>query len=169
MTRANYLTVRKRYIMRSTSTAICLAIAVLALSMSAAAYVVINEMELNPSEGQAEWVELYNSGNDSVDISGWTAAITDDGWQGKFPPVPAGTIIPPGGFFVLNGSPSWNHDNGGFATLYTASGEKVDETATREDTLGNDFTYGRHPDGHDTNKDADWGLGYATKGKSNVR
>ena len=155
--------------MRLTSTTIYFAAAVLVLSTSAAASVVINEMELNPPEGGAEWVELYNSGNDSADISGWTAIITDNGWVGKFPPVPAGTIIPPKGFFVLNGSPSWNHENGGFATLYTASGEKMDETATREDTLGNDFTYGRHPDGHDTNKDADWGLGYATRGKPNVR
>lgn len=155
--------------MRLTSTTLCFAAAILVLSMTAAASVVINEMELNPPEGGAEWVELYNSGNDSVDISGWTATITDNGWVGKFPAVPAGTIIPPKGFFVLNGSPSWNHENGGFATLYTASGEKVDETATREDTLANDFTYGRHPDGHDTNKDGDWGLGYATKGEPNVR
>ncbi len=155
--------------MRLTSTTLCFAVAVLVLSMTAAASVVINEMELNPPEGGIEWVELYNSGNDSVDISGWTATITDNGWVGKFPAVPAGTIILPKGFFVLNGSPSWNHENGGFATLYTASGKKVDETATREDTLGNDFTYGRHPDGHDTNTDGDWGLGYATKGASNVR
>jgi len=24
--------------------------------------------------------------------------------------------------------------------------------------MDNDFTYGRHPDGHDTNTDGDWGL-----------
>jgi len=154
--------------LRLTSTTIYFAAAVLVLSTSAAASVVINEMELNPSEAGAEWIEIYNSGNDSMDISGWTATITDNGWVGKFSPVPAGTIIPPKGFFVLKGSPSWNHENGGFATLYTASGEKMDETATREDTLGNDFTYGRHPDGHDTNTDGDWGLGYATKGRPNV-
>jgi hypothetical protein len=81
--------------------------------------------------------------------------------------VPKGTIIPPGGFFVLNGQQSWNHEQGGFAVLYNAAGEKVDETAKREDTSGNDFTYGRHPDGHDTKTDGDWGLGYATKGRSN--
>ena len=73
------------------------------------------------------------------------------------------------GFYVLNGQSSWNHDNGGYATLFSASGEMVDKTATRTDNLGNDFTYGRHPDGHDTNTDGDWGLGSATKGTSNVR
>jgi len=150
-------------------TTLCFAAAVLVLSMASAASVVINEMELNPPEGGADWVELYNSGNDSVDISGWTATITDGSWVGKFPAVPAGTIIAANGFYVLNGQSSWNHDNGGFVTLFNAAGEKVDETATRQDTLNNDFTYGRHPDGRDTNSDGDWGLGYATKGRSNVR
>jgi len=150
-------------------TTLCFAAAVLVLSMASAASVVINEMELNPPEGGADWVELYNSGNDSVDISGWTATITDGSWIGKFPAVPAGTIIAANGFYVLNGQSSWNHDNGGFVTLFNAAGEKMDETATRQDTLNNDFTYGRHPDGRDTNSDGDWGLGYATKGRSNVR
>jgi hypothetical protein len=150
-------------------TTLYFAAAALVLTMASAASVVINEMELNPPEGGADWVELYNSGNDSVDISGWTATITDGSWIGKFPAVPAGTIIAANGFYVLNGQSSWNHDNGGFVTLFNAAGEKVDETATRQDTQNNDFTYGRHPDGHDTNSDGDWGLGYATKGKSNVR
>jgi hypothetical protein len=155
--------------MKSYSKVIHFAAALLILSISAKASVVINEMELNPPSGGADWVELYNSGNDSVDISGWTSAITDGSWKGKFPAVPAGTILPPLGFFVLDGQSLWNHDNGGYATLYSASGETVDKTATRLDNLGNDFTYGRHPDGYDTNTDGDWGLGSATKGSSNVR
>lgn len=149
---------------------ICLAISLSALSTATtASSVVINEMELNPSQGGFDWVELFNSGNESVDIGGWTATITDGSWIGKFPPVPNGTIIDAGGFFVLNGQSSWNHENGGFATLYSASGEKVDETPIRQDLMDNDFTYGRHPDGHDTNTDGDWGLGYATKGRTNNR
>jgi hypothetical protein len=142
----------------------------LALSTATmASSIVINEVELNPSQGGADWVELFNSGNESVDISGWTATITDGSWVGNFSPVPNGTIIEAGGFFVFNGLTSWNHDNGGYATLYTASKEKVDETPVRQDLMDNDFTYGRHPDGHDTNTDGDWGLGYATKGRTNNR
>jgi hypothetical protein len=102
-----------------------------------------------------------------VDVSGWTATITDNGWVGKFG-VPAGTIIPAKGYYVLNGQSTWIHQEGGFATLYSASGDKVDESALRQDALNNDFTWGRHPDGHDTNTDGDWGYGYATKGKPNV-
>lgn len=139
------------------------------LSTATMASVVINEMELNPPQGGTDWVEIFNSGNDSLNISGWTATITDGSWIGRFPPVPSGTIIDPGGFFVFDGQTSWNHDNGGFATLYSTSKEKIDETPYRQDLMNNDFTYGRHPDGHDTNSDGDWGLGYATKGRTNNR
>lgn len=138
-----------------------------ASAVAASGSVVINEMELNPSEGGADWVELFNSGNQTVDISDWTATITDGGWIGKMT-VPKGTIIPPKGFYVMGGNPLWNHNNGGYATLYSDSGKKVDETPYREDALNNDFTWGRHPDGHDTNTNGDWGFGYATKGMSNV-
>jgi len=146
-----------------------LAAALLVLTMSSAASVVINEMELNPPEGGVDWVEIYNPDNEGVDISGWTAEITDGSWVGKLPAVPAGTILPARGFYVYSGLSSWNHNDGGYAALFSASGEEVDKTATRQDTMNNDFTYGRHPDGYDTNTDGDWGLGSATKGKSNVR
>lgn len=138
-----------------------------ASAILASGSIVVNEMELNPSLGGSDWVELYNSGNQSVDISGWTATITDGGWVGKMP-VPKGTIIPAKGFYVAEGNPLWHHDNGGFGSLYTDSGEKVDETPYRVDSLNNDFTWGRHPDGYDTNTDGDWGFGYATKGRSNT-
>ena len=155
--------------MKASSQAITFAAVLMIMAFSATASVVINEMELNPPEGGAEWIELYNSGNESVDISGWTATITDGSWKGEFSPVPSGTVLPSGGFYVLEGLNSWNHDNGGFGTLYTASGEEADRTAIRLDLLGNDFTFGRHPDGYDTNTDGDWGLASATRGTSNTR
>jgi hypothetical protein len=145
---------------------LCLLAALLA-SPVAFADVVINEMEVNPPEGGSHWVELYNSGNDTVDISGWTVTISDGGWVGKMGPVPQGTIIAPKDFYVVTGSSQWTHNDGGFASLYTASGAKVDETPFRVDSLDNDFTWGRHPDGYDTNTDGDFGQGYATKGRSN--
>jgi len=149
--------------------AAALAAALLVLTMSSVASVVLNEMELNPPEGGVDWVEIYNPDNESVDISGWTAEITDGSWVGKLPAVPAGTILPARGFYVYSGLSSWNHNDGGYAALFSASGEEVDKTATRQDTMNNDFTYGRHPDGYDTNTDGDWGLGSATKGESNIR
>ncbi len=147
---------------------LCLLAALLAAPL-AFADVVINEMEVNPPEGGSHWVELYNSGNDTVDISGWTVTITDGGWVGKMQPLPQGTIIAPKGFYVVTGSAQWTHPDGGFGSLYTESGAKVDETPFRQDLLDNDFTLGRHPDGYDTNTDGDFGQGYATKGRPNER
>jgi hypothetical protein len=147
---------------------LCLLAALLAVPV-AFADVVINEMEVNPPEGGSHWVELYNSGNDTVDISSWTVTITDGGWVGKMPPVPQGTIIAPKGFYVVTGSSQWTHNDGGFGSLFTDAGVKVDETPFRLDSLDNDFTWGRRPDGYDTNTDGDFGQGYATKGRSNER
>ena len=138
-----------------------------ASAVLASGSIVINEMELNPHQGGSDWVELFNSGNQTVDISGWTTTITDGGWIGKMP-VPKGTIITAKSFYVVEGNKQWNHNNGGSATLYSDSGEKVDETPYRVDSLSNDFTWGRHPDGYDTNTDGDWGFSYATKDRSNT-
>lgn len=146
-----------------------LAAVLLALSTCAAASVVINEIETNPPEGGADWIEIYNTDNESVDISGWTAGITDGSWTGEFPAVPAGTMLQGHGFYVFNGQATWNHDDGGYASLYNAQGGIVDRSADIDDGLNNDFTYGRHPDGHDTDTDGDWGLGSATRGESNTR
>ena len=149
--------------------ALCTAAAVLVLLAGPAASVVINEMELNPPDGEVDWIEIYNPDNQSVDISSWWAEIIDGSWTGSFEAVPAGTILPPGGFYVFNGQAAWAHDDGGYATLYSASGEILDKTAKRLDSLNNDLTYGRTPDGYDTDKDSDWGLKSATKGESNIR
>ena len=146
-----------------------MAASLLVLLAGPAASVVINEMELNPPEGEVDWIEIYNSGNQSVDISSWTAEITDGSWTGRFEAVAPGTILLPGGFYVFTGQETWDHDDGGYAVLYSASGEILDKTANRNDGLNNDFTFGRHPDGYDTNTDGDWGLGSATKGVSNIR
>ena len=134
-----------------------------------AASVVINEMELNPPEGEVDWIEIYNPDNQSVDISSWTAEITDGSWTGRFEAVAPGTILLPGGFYVFNGQETWDHDDGGYAVLYSASGEILDKTANRNDGLNNDFTFGRHPNGYDRNTYGDWGLGAATKAVSNIR
>ena len=155
--------------MKLASKAFYFAAALMVLSISSVASVVINEMELNPPEGGVDWVEIYNPDTESMDISGWGAEITDGSWVGKFPAVPAGTILSARGFYVFNGLSSWNHNDGGYVELYSASGELMDRTANRQDTMNNDFTYGRHPDGYDTDTDGDWGLGSATKGQSNVR
>lgn len=142
-------------------------VGMLAISTTALGNVVINEIEVNPPQSGNDWVELYNTGNNSVDISGWYATISDQGWTGKIS-VPAGTIIVARGFYVANGNALWSHNGGGSAELYDSSGQKVDSTPYLEDKLGNDFTYGRHPDGHNTDTEGDFGYSMATKGKPNT-
>jgi hypothetical protein len=144
-----------------------LVILIAATTVVAYADVVVNEMEVSPPTDGTDWVELYNSGNQTIDISSWTVTIKDKGWVGNMN-VPKGTTLSPLSFYVLEGSQKWHHNGGGFATLQTESGEKMDETAYRMDNMSNDFTWARHPDGYDTNTDGDWCLGYATKGRSNV-
>lgn len=140
--------------------------ALMAAGCSVQASVVINELELNPPDDAIDWVELYNSGDEAVDISLWTAIITDGSWKGEIL-IPNGTVLEPWQFYLANGKRSWHHGDSGYAYLLTAIGTKVDETAMRTDSMGNDMTWGRHPDGHDTDTDGDWGLSMATPGKAN--
>jgi gliding motility-associated-like protein len=70
--------------------------------------VVLNEVMVNPAGGcdgacvpaTAEWVELYNTCDETVDIGCF--ALTDEDFSVVFPP---GTTISPGDFFVI-GSPN---------------------------------------------------------------
>lgn len=152
--------------MRGAALAVCLLLGAL-FPLGATGTVLINEVEVSPSETSSEWVELYNLGNLTADISGWTVTITDGAWVGRMS-IPPGTVIMPKGFYVIEGRPQWHHGDGGYATLYDASGEKVDDTPYLVDKLHSDiFTYSRHPDGHDTNTNGDWGFADATKGRSN--
>lgn len=141
-------------------------LALLALATGTAGIVVINEMEVNPPDGGLEWVELYNSGNDTVDVSGWRISIEDGSWRGDIT-MPPGTIIAPKEFAVGFGQRGWNHSGSGKAFLFDASGQKVDETGSRSDYFDNDMTYGRYPDGRDTDKDGDWGLMMGSQGRPN--
>jgi hypothetical protein len=57
----------------------------------------INEIESNGGT-PGDWTELYNADNVPADISAWTFKDNDDTHVYT---VPAGTIIPPGGYFIV--------------------------------------------------------------------
>lgn len=57
----------------------------------------INEVESNAGT-PGDWVELFNSGTTPVDLSGY---VFTDGSQGNTYRIPSGSVISPGGFFVL--------------------------------------------------------------------
>lgn len=61
--------------------------------------VVINEVESN-GDPAGDWVELYNTGTVSVDLSGYVFRDNQNGADHTYV-IPSGTAIAPGGFLVL--------------------------------------------------------------------
>lgn len=140
---------------------------VVLVSFSIAGGVLLNEVELGPPEGSSEWVELYNPGEDSVELGGWTVRIIDGWWVGEIH-IRDGTVIEPHGFYVALGKKEWLHNNSGAVQLIDATGNLVDESPFRTDTLKNEMTWGRYPDGRDTDTTGDWGYMMSTMGAPNI-
>ncbi|WP_288872734.1 lamin tail domain-containing protein [uncultured Microbacterium sp.] len=90
--------------------------------------VVINEIESN---GDAtDWVEVTNTGSTAVDLSGWTVMDSDPtGHAAETTPLPAGTILQPGGYFVFDQPRDFvfGLGNGDTVTIRDANGNTVDE------------------------------------------
>jgi hypothetical protein len=133
--------------------------------------VVINEVELNPSGEATEWVELYNSGEDSVNVGRWSVSIVDTlpssgKWMGVIP-IPRDASIQAGGFYIVEGDDRWVHGNNGTVFLRTDSWTEVDKTPPLSDDGDNDFTWCRYPDGLDTDQRSDWAFIKSTPGAEN--
>jgi len=60
----------------------------------------INEIYPNPATGEEEFIELFNSSENSVDLSGWKVDDTMGGGSAEFL-IKEGTIIDPKGFLTL--------------------------------------------------------------------
>lgn len=63
--------------------------------------IIINEFLPNPDSNQSEFIELFNHGIDSIDLSNW---ILDDQLDGGSSPflIPPGTIISPNAYLVFS-------------------------------------------------------------------
>ena len=110
-------------------------LAFLALMVALPAQVVINEFSYDDSStDDREFVELYNAGGSAVDISNWTVSNTDSGGLAVGSPwaIPAGTMLPAGGFFVLGNTLVPN------VNLVTTSGflENSEEGIVLMDSMG---------------------------------
>ncbi|MCU0456829.1 MAG: lamin tail domain-containing protein [Bacteroidales bacterium] len=68
----------------------------------------INEVRLSTGASPTDqFIELYNSGNTEVDLSGWTLINTQAGWAPvKLAVLPSGIRLPAGGFYLLGLSAS---------------------------------------------------------------
>jgi Lamin Tail Domain len=101
---------------RSSSALFCAA--ALTFSGAASANVVINEFIYDDSgTDDREFIELFNSGADDVDISGWKVGGYDPTTNNQSTTLPADTIIPAGGFYVVGNVDTLNVNHvvpGGF-------------------------------------------------------
>ncbi|MBP7052623.1 MAG: lamin tail domain-containing protein [Phycisphaerae bacterium] len=61
--------------------------------------VVINELLANSSGGGSDWIELYNTTDQSIDLSGWY--LSDDNDDLMRYRIAEGTVIPAGGYLVF--------------------------------------------------------------------
>lgn len=112
------------------------------------ASVVINEFQIEPTTNQ--WVELFNNGNDVVDISGWV--IDDSGGTEKFI-IPENTLIARNSFQLFeSGKFNFNKSSADSVRFFNFENSLVD-SKEYPGSSGQDVTIGRYPDGGNN-----WGI-----------
>lgn len=128
---------------------------------------VINEVEFNPpgDDYDNEWVELYNTGDEEADISGWKL-LTTKGRVAciRIPTIPR-TLIPPRGFVVVVGSGQWLDNENEIVVLQDEFGVEIDRTPCLGDDTDSYCAWSRYPDGEDTDTNFEWGFMNSTPGE----
>lgn len=116
--------------------------------------VATSEIKLNEimSTGSPDWIELYNGGTESVDLSGYKLTDTSQEWVIENLTIAAGSYVT----FdcddsnVPNVSTNFKISSGGEEiTLYNAAGELIDQVTTPDMSGDTGLTYGREVDGGD--------------------
>ncbi len=106
--------------------------------------VVINEFLVDPDT--AQWVELYNKGQNVIDISGWL--IDDNGGTQKFT-IPQGIAINPLEFKVFESS-YFNLNRSSADTVQLLNGSSIEDSYSYTIGPGTNNSYGRQVDGAGT-------------------
>lgn len=104
--------------------------------------IVINEFQVDPDASQ--WVELYNKGSTSIDISGW--AIDDDGSASQKFTIPTGTTLTPYEFKVFESS-LFNLNRTSSDTIKLFQGSVVEDSYSYTSGPGPNASFGRDNDG----------------------
>ena len=128
--------------------------------------IVTADVKLNEimSTGDPDWIELYNAGNEDLDLSGY--ALKDSNTKWTIPNV----TIPAGGHVTFdcdgkdeNGSTSFKISSGGESiSLFNPADDLIDEITTPDMAAQVGLTYGREIDGGDV-----WVVMSPTKGAPN--
>ena len=127
--------------------------------------IVINEVETNSTgSDSSEFVELYNTSAQEIDIGGWSI-IPSSTW--KTYEIPKNTIIEPKSFVAFTHVNFWFKDFGETVTLRDTAGNLIDETPLIKDMEDDGYSWQRITDGLDTNSISDWELKRMTPKSSN--
>ncbi|HEY1012332.1 MAG TPA: lamin tail domain-containing protein, partial [Herpetosiphonaceae bacterium] len=103
----------------------------------------LNEFRANPAPGGQEFIELHNAGGAALDLGGWRL---DDAEGGGAPhAIPAGTILPSGGFWVWMIPGAYLNNSGDEVRLFDPAGRLADSAAFANAPL--DRSTSRLPDG----------------------
>ena len=109
--------------------------------------VAINEVESSDADDGPDWVEIYNYGDEAVDVSGWYILDSDgEDHLDETTPLADGTTLEAGAVLVLEEGTDFDFGLGksDTVTLYDADGNVVDEYSWSGHADG---TYQRVPDG----------------------
>ena len=126
----------------------------------------INEVELNPLgtiDGH-QWIELYNSGNVLLDLSGFLMKGTQ---LGRTVAVPPGLVIEPNSYLVIPLQIRVFNEESESIVLLTPDSVEINRTPIFFDLLDDDRTWQRFPNGIDTGNMTDWDLRNSTFGLTN--
>ncbi len=105
----------------------------------------INEVESNGDD--TDWVEVINTGDTAIDISGWYVLDNDPtGHASETTPLPEGTVLEPGALYVFDENKDFSFGLGDNdqATLYAKGGAVVAQYSWSAHASG---VYARIPDG----------------------
>ncbi len=91
---------------------------------------IISEILPNPNANEAEWLEIYNWGTESVNLEGW--AVWDNTGKSYLP----STTLPPGGYIQIAGLKISLNNSGDMLTLVTPNGEELQSVSYEEAEKG---------------------------------
>ena len=126
----------------------------------------INEVEYNPPgpDPDNQWLELYNTDQNLLNISGW---FIKSNKLGKTFKIPDGFVILPNDYLVIPfNSVMFDHETES-AVLLTPDSVEINRTPLLSDTADDDLTWQRFPNGVDTGTLADWAFRNSTHDASN--
>lgn len=118
------------------------------LNQSYSDQIIISELLPNP-EGQDlanEWIELYNKGNQEIDLEGWQMA--DFSVNNKFYTIPPAVKIAPGSFLILKREQTGIalNNNGDGIKLFQPN-QNIIDSAVFNEKAQEGFSFSRKPDG----------------------